>query len=63
MVPADRFLSFFSEAEIEQARFKPPEPPPPPQAPLVSVPARKPSLNTRLVRYLNRKIAEMTDQR
>ncbi len=61
LVPADRFLSFFSDAEIEQSRVKPPEPPlrKPPSG---GRPAR-PSLNTRLLRFLNRKIAAMTDQR
>jgi hypothetical protein len=61
LVPQGRFLSFFSDAEIERSRVKPPEPPL--RKPPSGGRPGKPSLNTRLVRFLNRKIAAMTDQR
>lgn len=61
LVPADRFLSFFSDELVEQARIRPPEPLP--QTSPASAGRGKQSLNARLVQFLNRKFVEMTDQK
>jgi Methyltransferase domain len=80
LVPADRFMAFFSDEAVDLARkaMDPPAPPPSPALaseepspplvteapipPLASAEPRRPSLDTRILRFLRQKAASITDK-